>query len=159
MFYLDASVITVCSIRALFNANAGEIKCTACVPAVANHQMQLWSGVKHGTYARNEPLGIKLRAKDLIRAIGCDGDAPVAHKADHLLGLSLLDGGAQLFGITYLLFAFHIDQYQIIMTSPEEGDSFGGGQRRVHLETREAQDLVAQWAKRLPRTDVKYSFL
>jgi hypothetical protein len=76
-------------------------------------------------HALEEGGGIELGAEDFVRAVGHDGDAPVADEGDKLFWFRGLDLGAKMLGLRNAGLALDIDKNEIVMAAPEDGQSFG----------------------------------
>jgi hypothetical protein len=99
--------------------------------------------------------GVELSAKDLVRAVGHDGDPPVTDEGDQLLMLSGLDLGAEMLGVWDAGLSFYVDQDEIIVAGPEHGESFGVADGRVDVKSCERQNPVAKRTDRFAGADVK----
>jgi hypothetical protein len=86
-------------------------------------------------YALGEGGRVELGAEDLVRAVGYDGDAPVADEGDQLLMLCGLDLGTEMFGVWNGGFSFDVDQDKIIVAPPEHGQSFGVAEGGVDMKS------------------------
>ena len=84
--------------------------------------------------ALGEGGGVELGSDDFVRAVGHDGDAPVADEGDELAGLRGLDLGAEMFGLRDAGFSFDIDENEIVVAGREHGESFAMGEGGVDVE-------------------------
>ncbi|MCU1322840.1 MAG: hypothetical protein JWM43_2489 [Acidobacteriaceae bacterium] len=103
---------------------------------VASNQATQFSGRDHWHDRLNtldEGLGIELGAKNLVRAVRQDGDAPVADESHKLPWVGRADLGAEaLCGMNSCL-TFDVHKYKSIRTVGEKRNDFGMVQRGVYV--------------------------
>jgi len=104
--------------------------------------------------ALDEGGRVELRAHNLVRAVGENGDAPVADESDELPGLRRLDLGAHVLGVRNAALPFNVDQDKVVGAAPEQGQSFAVAERGINFETRDSQDLITKRAQHLATADV-----
>jgi hypothetical protein len=95
-------------------------------------------------------LRIKLGARDLVRAIREDGNSPVTDEGDELSMLRGLDLGTEMLCIWDTALSLDVNEYKIVVMALEHGESLRGTHRRVDVEARKAQNLVAKRSQHLP---------
>ncbi len=93
--------------------------------------------------ALNEGFGVELRADDLVRAVGEDGDAPVADEGYELIGVGGFDLGAEGLGDMDAGLAFYVDEDEVVWAAIENYDRLGVAQGGVDIVAIEAEDLIA----------------
>ena len=109
----------------------------------------------HSANTLDEGSGIELRAYDVIGAVGEDGDAPVAEEGDELVGVRGLGLRAEALGGVNSLFAFDIDEDEVVGAALEHHETVSAREGGVDRVAGETQDLVPEGAKDLAMTDVK----
>src|SRR5581483_10788696 len=105
--------------------------------------------------ALGERCGVEFGANDLVGAVSEAGDAPVADEGNELLGLRGLDLTAEVFGAFDAVFAFYIDEDEVVVTRPELVQRLFEGECGVDVKALEAENMIAEGANRLSRAHVK----